>query len=469
MSDLATFAVAGAGALGAGVLLLTTSRRDVVTFLTLFLALLMLIPSRLVIVGLGGLATPAMVVGLALGGWWLGARTVPSLGLSGGPQPIRVAVLLFAGWAVLAWGLAFRRPLATLELGGADRTLIAMATVIGVALITADGITTRERLQVLLRRLVILASVIAAIGMVQFFLGFDPVPYLRLPGLTFNLEAFGVGSRYIFNRPASTAGHPIEFGAVLALLLPIALWDALRPDLPDAQRWSRWASVLLLAGVVPLTISRSAILGFGLSVGVLLWGLPWRTRLNLAAAGLALLAAAEVAAPGLVATLRGLFRRAGAGTDRSIQARLDDVEAVRRYVAETPLLGRGLGTFSPEEYLLLDNQYFLTTIETGLPGLVLLFGMLLVAALTARRVRRSVGDPSEQLLAQALLGSMVGAAALLATFDGFSFRMFTGVLFVLFGIIGALWRLSRFDVTVAEPDDTREAGAPVASALEPVP
>jgi hypothetical protein len=62
-------------------------------------------------------------------------------------------------------------------------------------------------------------------------------------------------------------------------------------------------------------------------------------------------------------------------------------------------------------------------------------------------VRRISVDPETRQLARCLSGIVVAAAAVLFTFDSYSYGFYVGVLFFVFGAAGALWRLVITEAT----------------------
>ncbi len=136
---------------------------------------------------------------------------------------------------------------------------------------------------------------------------------------------------------------------------------------------------------------------------------------------------------------------AGAGDDPSIQSRLQDYPVTLAYVAERPWLGRGAGTFLPDRYVLLDNQYLGLLASSGIVGLVSFLVLLLGSIWVCLRIRRLSGDEDDRHLALALAATLTVAFVTSATFDSLSFTTFAGVLFMLLGSVGALHRATVFD------------------------
>ena len=66
----------------------------------------------------------------------------------------------------------------------------------------------------------------AMIGITQFYTGLDVTKYISVPGFSSQLVYSDVASRFGLHRPASTAAVPLEFAAVLAMTLPLAIHQA---------------------------------------------------------------------------------------------------------------------------------------------------------------------------------------------------------------------------------------------------
>src|SRR6185503_7611433 len=75
-------------------------------------------------------------------------------------------------------------PFTGLEASGVYRGVVYLASLFGVALLAADGITSLERAHVLMHRIVHGAAAVAAVGVVEFVVGWRPAMTLSIPGLT---------------------------------------------------------------------------------------------------------------------------------------------------------------------------------------------------------------------------------------------------------------------------------------------
>lgn len=420
-------------------LLAAYARRDARWLLVVFVTLLFAFTPRLVVGALGAGGTPAALAAAAGTVWWGADRTLGRTGLARGRQPIRAAVFGH-GWVMaLGYVIAISSPTTTTGLNGAHRGMVWLVTSSGLALLAADGLGTRAHLDALLGALVLAATFMGLVGAVQFFTGQDPAAALTLPGLVENSDVNHVLGRAGLHRPAGTATHPIELGVVMATILPLTIHRALHHRTRAVRRLT-WAAAGVIALALALSLSRSAVLGLAVAGLVLAWGWPWRWRLNAAVAGVLGLGLMRLAMPRLLRTLRNLFT--GASDDPSILARIDRIDRVREIVGDAPWFGHGYGVHSITDYLLLDNQVFLTLIESGFVGLAAVGGLFATGLWTAAAAGRAAGDGETRHLAQALLAALAVPMATFATFDLLKFRVIASLLFLLLGCIGALWRLT---------------------------
>lgn len=416
---------------------------DAVTALTVFLALLVGIPSGLVIGPLGAIGSPAAIVGYGCLTWWCLGWIAPRLGFPTGRQPIHVALTVFSVTVLASYGAAAVRPLFTDELAGADRAVITMLGWLGVALLAADGVKSEERLERLLRRLVVAASFLALMGILQFFFALDIARYLHLPGLEANADLGVIQQRSVFRRVSGTAAHPIEFGVALAMAFPLALHFATNHRSRPRDR-DRVHLALITFGVL-VSVSRSGILGLAAASLVMFLGWDSRRRLNALFIAPLCLIATRFVVPGLLGTIKSLYTNLF--DDPSVEGRTNDYELVGEFIGRAPVFGRGFGTFNPIRYFYLDNQYLGHLIETGIIGSLALFGLFLTAILCARGVRRRSSDPRRRDLGQALAAAVLVPMVTFVTFDGFGFAQVSGFMFLIIGCCGAYWRLAPVELS----------------------
>lgn len=435
--------------------------RDVVSLLSALLVLTFLVPAQLVFVPLGGSASPATLFGLLLLWYWLVARLVPSLGLDRGRQPIRIGVMIWLWATVASVGAAYARAgIDGTELQATNRGVVVSAAAAGITLLAADGIATRARLDALVRVLVWLGAILAFIGLLQFTVGVDLAGAIRVPGLGIVNPSLTVGVREGFPRVAGTATHPIEFAGVLAALFPLALYYG---SSVSRRRMLRWVPLVLMLLAIPTSLSRTA--GVAMIAAVLFLWPTWTWRRRTEAAGLVVvgIAVVQLVYPGVLETFLALFT--GAGQDVSVTTRTSDYADALPYIQSGLLFGRGVRTFDPGTYFFVDNQWLLQLIETGLVGFLAMAAMFVIAITLARGARNRSIEAGPRELGQSIAASIAALAVCAFTFDAFGFPMVTVVTFLMFGLAGAAWRLSRREQHDREhPDPASRVDARAADA-----
>jgi polysaccharide biosynthesis protein PslJ len=428
-----------------------------VTILRIYVVLLVLIPPTYIVEPLGGVGTPATVVALVALMLWGVAVLTPGTYLCRTVVPVRVVMGVFVATTFLSYAVAHVRYVPAVELLASDRALIQLFAWGGVVLLAAEGLRDREELYRVLRVFVAAVAVMALIGLFQFRFGIDFAENVkRIPGLHQNSDLVSIQDRSGFRRPAGTATHPIEFGCVIAMTLPLALHLA-RFDLvrSAARRWFPVAAILI---GIPVAVSRSAVLASLVAAIVIFIGLDPRVRPRALVVAAGFLVVTYATTPGLLGTIGGLF--VNAGSDSSISYRTGDYAIVGELIRQSPWLGRGPGTFVAGSYIILDNQYLLTAIEIGLVGLAVVIGYLLAAAFLGRGARHASKEPATRDLGQALAATSLASAVAALTFDAFSFLMFAGVVPLGLGIAGALWKLTRVAKRRGEAAPPFDDGSP---------
>ncbi len=429
-----------------------SSRSRAVILLQVFAVALFVVPSDTVIkpIGAGGYA--AALIGMA---GFAAFLAVCLLGLHNPlarRHPIR-AVLCLLWLSVLAsYVLMDREALTVPELASADRLLMQLALISGVALIAAEFLRSLHDVRRVLRVLCWAGAFCGVVAALQFWVSLDIAPYLRdLPGFSLNTNDMGIGSRGGLNRVAGTSIYPIELGVVAGMLLPLAIYLAVYDTERSTRR--RWAPVGLIALAIPASVSRSAVISVAAGVGVLVVLMPARQRLVALCALPFSLVAVFMTAPGVIRTLLNFF---GAGTtDPSVAARVSDYPLVEQYVHHAPWFGRGGWTYFPDNAIdILDNQFLKTAIELGLVGVAALTAFFLVPTISALIARRQSSDPELRFLCAALAGAALAATACSFTFDSLSYPIFTGLYALDIGLIGAAWQLAAAEAPARVPSGT---------------
>ncbi|MFT3877025.1 MAG: O-antigen ligase family protein [Propioniciclava sp.] len=401
---------------------------DAVSLLTIYLVALYAFPSAGAIAAIGSVGRPSTLIGLVCLAWWILAtiqRRRPRLGPA---QPVRIALAVFLIIALLSYAAAHARGLPPGETTVTDSGLIRLASFAGVALLTMDGIQSKERFLTLLQRVAIGGAATATLGILQFATGEQLLAGVALPGFTSN--GFGLEERGDLIRASAMAAHPLEYAAVLGCALPLALNRALFVSTATAAvRWYSSAAILVAS---LFAVSRSAVLSVVLGVAFLFPSWPKKTRGYLMIAAVFLLGVVYVLVPGMFGTLRSLF----AGSDASTNSRLHSWGPALEIWSAHPFIGRGFGTLLPR-YRILDNAYLGLLVELGVLGLAAFVALVVAAFVVSLRASRRTADVALRTQTRALTASLSVAALLVALFDAFSFTMAAGTLALIVGLCGA--------------------------------
>jgi O-antigen ligase/polysaccharide polymerase Wzy-like membrane protein len=416
--------------------LATRAVGDAATILIVFVVTLLLVPAALTLAAGGGVATPATLCGLVAAAFWILGR-MPGAATPGVSIGTRLALLAFGAVVLVSYAMAVLEARVPVEARGADRGVVVAVALLGVALLASEMIPSRARLDAVLKAALIAGALVAVVAIVQFAFSYDVTQYVGIPGFSRLHTGYeAITRRAGFNRVSGTALWPIELSAALTMLIPIGLHFVF------VTRRLRWVLVtIVITAAVPLSISRTGVIGLATVALVLFPAWPKEFRRRVAAATLSLVVAVSIAIPGLLTALYHLFSKAG--KDNSVTAREKDWSVAAAYFDRRPWFGRGLGTFVPSRYRVFDNQYLLSLVEIGLIGTVAFVIVLFVGIGAARAVRRSSTNAGDRDLAQALIASIAVALVTCVTFDFLSFSLARGITFLLVGCAGALLRLQR--------------------------
>jgi hypothetical protein len=454
--------------------IIAMSRRDAVSLLTIVIVPLFLVPENYSIAGpLKSVGYPPLLAGLACLGVWVVARWTGAIR----PEPwhpFRWTMLAFVLSSMIAFAAALTRNLVQEEADSATRMIFPVLAMVGIAMLATDGLSTVAQVETLLKRLVVLTTLEGIVGALEFAVHLDYHSLARLPGFVVNTEV-GSAVRSGIDRIEAAAAHPIEFSLALATAVPLALHFALNAETTKSRRLF-WVCFGILAGVIPLTVSRTGLLGVAICIVVYGAVLQGRTRANLFVLSAMGLVAFPVIAPGVLGTIKS-FVFAGTA-DNSITGRLDDYALIPLLMDGHWWFGRGFGTFQPDVYFFLDNQYLMQLLTGGIVGLVVFAAIFVIGASVARGARKRFTRTRDRDLAQAIAAPILAIAAGAGTFDLFSFLQCAFVLFLLCGCASALWTISRGEERAAAaaeqdsavddergspPDQRRRPGVPADS------
>lgn len=411
------------------------------TLLTVYLVLLVAVPSSVRISALGSLGSPSLLFGLGLLFWWFLWWLQHRPRSSAGSSAVRGWLLGFAVVCLVSFAAAMLRGQPADQVSPATTALLRLASWSGVLLVALDGIRTVDDLTAMVRRVALAGVALSCLGLVQFMVGRTLLEWVpQVPGIS--VEDSGVDTRGAFLRVSGTAIHPLEYGTVVVTALPLAIACAVHRGFRHGPRRLRlrwWLAGVLILMASLATVSRSAIVGLAVAVLASLAALPGHLRGIVALGAGVMVLLGFVAVPGMFGTLRTLF--VGASGDPSAQSRTGALERLPDFITSSPWVGQGFGTFLPRYYI-FDDAWLLLTVEVGVLGVACFALLVLIAARTAFRAAPAFGSPVVLGACRAVSASLGTGAVLFLFFDGLSFPMSAGLFFLLLGIAGATRRVA---------------------------
>jgi O-antigen ligase/polysaccharide polymerase Wzy-like membrane protein len=330
------------------------------------------------------------------------------------------------------------------------KATLFFASFVGLFFFVSSAFRTEQAIRRVIQILVIGASGIAAVAMIEQRTHFNPFDHLAaiIPFLEFSgpVET----SRDGLIRAVASADHPIALGVLFAMVMPLSVSLAFS----TSRRW--WASTLLLSVGLMATASRTPLL-VAIAAAVVLAALRPREMRSLIPLLVPLLVVIKLALPGSIATVKNAFFPPGGLIEQqtALSAEADPLLAggrVRqlgpelREASRTPLVGQGFGTRQTgfdnplRNAPILDNQWLGLLLEMGLAGVVAwvwLIGRAVRRLGTQARVRAG----PEGWLAAGLAASIVGFAAGMFTYDSLAFVQEAFVFWMLVGLAGSMLRL----------------------------
>ncbi|GAA2200407.1 O-antigen ligase family protein [Sinomonas flava] len=429
---------------------------DATSVLTLFL-LTGVVPTSLTFTAIGALGRPIILVSLAMFAWWLGHSIQRPFREQTGMQPMRWPVGAFVCVVAASYAAAMLRGLPGTEVSPADTALLRVAAWCGIFLVAHDGLSTWASLTAVLRRVVLTGTLMAMLGLAQFATKNSLLGWFVVPGMSG--DGVGIDQRGGFVRAAGTASHPLEYGVVLCVTLPLAVAFGMADR--DRGVVRRWFPAVLIGTASVLSVSRSALIAVAVAMLVLAASWTRRQRTIAGIGGVILMAAVYVAVPGMAGTLIGMFM--GASQDPSIASRVNGADVAFAMAGRLPLLGRGFGTMLPT-YAYLDNQYLGILVELGFVGLCTVIALFVTAIVLAWRGRRLAAAPLSSKLGAGLAAGISSAAVTFTFFDALSFPLSAAFMFLMLGVAGAYWRLVRTQALA--PDGLASTTAPTTASFD---
>jgi hypothetical protein len=201
-----------------------------VLMLQLFALTVMVLPSDAVIEAIGATGYLAALIGMFIFAVYLAASLFGLHNPLRHRHPIRSLLCMLWLAALASYVLMDRTALDVTAVAGADRMLMQLAVVTGVALIAAECLRSLHDVRRVLRTLCWGGAFCGVVAALQYWTSLDIAPYLReLPGFSLNFDNPGIIDRAALNRVSGTAIHPIELGVVAGMLLPLSIYLRHRP------------------------------------------------------------------------------------------------------------------------------------------------------------------------------------------------------------------------------------------------
>jgi hypothetical protein len=295
----------------------------------------------------------------------------------------------------------------------------------------------RGDIEYLIRILVGGAAVVSIFGLIEAWSRYNIFNHLSsfFPLLKL-ADTSGEVLRGGHTRVLASSQHPIALGAMLVMLLPLAIYLG-----RSTGRRIWWASGFLMLICALATLSRTGI------VMLLVLGLVYvrrypRTMKRMWPLIVPALLAVHFAVPGALGTFKSSFFPTGGLVAQQRDApvgsgRVSSFGPGMHIVGQHPLLGEGFATRvvdgpHPNSFI-VDDGWLSTAMETGVIGvLAWLWLFTRYVRRLSRLARREDGEYG--WLLTGLAGSVLAYAVGMLTYDAFSFIQATFVMFILLAL-----------------------------------
>jgi hypothetical protein len=430
------------------------TRRVLPWLIALFMAMVFLVPFDSVSLPFSGpfeLKLDRIVVVLIALVW----LAVVAAGKPGAPRfrrsPVNLALAAFAAIAVTSV-LINLEPLANaLELSLALKKLVLLGAYIAFFFIVATSVRPGEARPFAM--LLLGLATVTAVGVIYEYrtdknLFFDfaesLMPSAVEPRYDSDYTTDAIGRREI----SGPAAHGLAVTTMLAMAVPIALVAVMRARTMGPKLMYSAITAIVLGGSIA-TVRKSAAIVPAVGFVVLALYRP-RATLRLAPLFAALVILVHFMAPGAMGSIKGqFFPQEGFDNSASVQARTEDYVATQPDLKNHPIIGRGYGTYDPEIYRVLDNEYLGLRITVGWLGYAAYLLLMLAVALVAHRVIRT-RDPSRAPVALAALSAAGAVAVASKLYDALAFPQVPYIFLFL----------AALAVVLAAPSRTQAAMAP---------
>jgi hypothetical protein len=414
-------------------------------------AVLLFIPIRRFTIG-GGLPVALepyrLLVALVIAAWLLAVLADPKVrwrrtGLEG-------PLITFAAVALISIALNIGWISGTGITGSVIKSASIFASFLLVAFFVANAITTRRALDGVIVLLVAGGAVIAVATLIEWRTGDNLfnrmdsiIPVLRVDPSKL-IPADVRGGRV---RAYGSAEHPIALGALLVLLLPLAVYLHRRSG---KLIWLLAAALLVFGALA--SGSRTAA-GMLATLLVAFFAMKRKETVRLLPLLLPLAIACQVVMPGTLGTFKAIIFPAGGsviqeqeGGQGDGEGRVADLGPSLQQWARQPFFGQGFGSrltahSDPQvNARILDDQWLGSLLEVGAFGVLALLWLYVRSVRMLARRAKNDATPYGWLLAS--LGAAITAFAVgMITYDAFTFIQVTFISFIMIGLGAAALRL----------------------------
>ena len=412
----------------------------------LLIAIVLFIPIGRYSIPLGlpfGLELYRLSVAAVLAAWAGSLLVDRRVSLRHSPYDRAFAIILVAVFGSLAVNVGRVAPLQTPVL----KAITFLLSFILIHYFIVSVVRTTRGVETMAKILVCCGSVVAVFAVVQQRTQFNLFDHVGkvLPLLRYEEPPSAVRDGLL--RAVASASHPIELGAMLAMLVPISLALAFT----GGRRW--WITTGLLVVGLMASVSRTPVLVTITAGLILLWLRP-RDMRRLIPLLIPLVIVVKIALPGSIATVKNAFFPPGGivaeattlapGADPLLAGgRVRQFGPTLREAAGKPVFGQGYATRQTGFYNplrnapILDNQWLGLALELGLVGV---FGWIVLlvggARRLAHRAREEIGP--DGWLAAAFAASIVAFGVGMFTFDSLAFTQVTFVFWIIVSLSASL-------------------------------
>ncbi len=318
--------------------------------------------------------------------------------------------------------------------------------------LTATTIRSRASVEFLLKLLAFGGSTIGLFAIVEQRTRFNVFDHLHsvLPFLTFET---GYGDQILRGgnlRVFGSAEHPIALGAVLIMLLPIAVYFART----SSRSWWVGAALIVLGALA--SGSRTAITMLIAEIFIYLVLKPKETK-RLWPLCVPAIVIVHAFLPGAIGTFRAAFFPKGGivaeqtqlASNANAQLAGGRIRQLGPMIAEAghhPLLGEGLGTrisgfnepVAVRNAPILDNQWLNNLLDVGYLGLGLWLWLFVRAIRRLIRESRRASTNADEWLFAGLAASVTAFAVGMLTFDAYGFTQDFFIFWIILGLSAAM-------------------------------